>query len=355
MFNNKLVRIFFINFIVSLLWTTPSYIFPRAAFCADKLTLNPVDKVVLLELHGDNNYPVGKSDALVSRLGDIRYTGRQDTPLEARGMGILVEVFVNGKKRSILFDAGSRGDVMRSNFSYFGKDPSAIEAIVISHGHSDHFGGLPEVIKMIHANKNKKIPIYVGNEAVFETRYFRQKNGELKGPWKWPKELVEQLNGEHIVGGPSLLLDGYALYTGPIPFLTSFENINLNKKKGWCIKDPNGKAKMIDMPEESALVLNIKNKGLLVISGCTHRGIINTLRYAQQLTGIDSIYARFGSYPNEDIDKVINGLKSIKPSVFIGAHCSPNKPDLMHALKINLPQNGGSYYQSVIGSEFTFQ
>jgi 7,8-dihydropterin-6-yl-methyl-4-(beta-D-ribofuranosyl)aminobenzene 5'-phosphate synthase len=350
------VRKAFTHFIACFLWAIPSYIFPHAAFCVDKLSLNPVDKVVLLELHGDNNYPVGKSDALVSRLGDIRYTGKQYPPLEARGMGILVEIFVNGKKRSILFDAGSRGDVMRNNFSYFGKDPSAIEAIVISHGHSDHFGGLPEVIKMIHNdNNNKKTPIYVGSEAAFETRYFRQENGELKGPWKWPKDSVEKLNGDHIIGGPSLLLEGYALYTGPIPFLTPFEGINLDKKKGWCIKDGNGKVKMINMPEESALVLNVKNKGLLVISGCTHRGIINTLRYAQQLTGINSIYARFGSYPNEDIDKVINGLMPIRPSVFIGAHCSPNKPNLMNALKINLQKNGGLYYQSVIGSEFKFQ
>jgi 7,8-dihydropterin-6-yl-methyl-4-(beta-D-ribofuranosyl)aminobenzene 5'-phosphate synthase len=350
------MRKVFIYFIACLLWAVPFHISPHAALCVDKLTLNPVDKVVLLELHGDNNYPVGQSDALVSRLGDIRYTGKQEPPLEARGMGILVEIFVNGKKRTILFDAGSRGDVMRNNFSYFEKDPSATEAIVISHGHSDHFGGLPEAIKMIHDDKNnKKVPIYVGSEAAFETRYFRQKNGELKGPWRWPKDFVELLNGDHIVGGPSLLLDGYALYTGPIPSLTSFENINLDKKKGWCKKDSNGKVKMIDMPEESALVLNVKNKGLVVISGCTHRGTINTLRYAQQLTGIDSIYARFGSYPNVDSDKLVNELKSIKPAVFIGAHCSPNKPDLMNTLKATLPKIGGLYYQSVIGSEFTFQ
>ena len=123
-----------------ILWAIQTFIFAHPANCADKLTLNPVDKVVVLELHGDNHYPVGNSDALVSRLGDIRYTGRQDPPLEARGMGILVEIYVNGMKRTILFDAGSRGDVMRSNFTYFDKNPSDIEAVVISHGHSDHFG-----------------------------------------------------------------------------------------------------------------------------------------------------------------------------------------------------------------------
>jgi len=331
------------------------FIFPQPGICIERLALKPVDKVVLLELHGDNNYPVEKSDDMVSRLGDIRSTGKQYPPLEARGMGILVEITVDGKKRTILFDAGSRGDVMRNNFSYFGKNPAEIEAIAVSHGHSDHFGGLPEVLSMIRDYGNpEKVPIYVGSTAAFEERYFRRNNGQLKGPWRWPKEAVERLGGEHILGGPHLLLDGIALYTGPIPLQTAYENINLSKKKGWCIKDAAGKVKMIDMTEESAVVIHVKNRGLVVISGCTHRGIINTLRYAQQLTGTNTIYARFGSFPKEDKDKALQDLLIIKPSVFIGAHCSPNKADLLHTLRINLPPNGINYYQSVIGSEFSF-
>ena len=343
------------NIIAAYILILP-FIFPHTANCAGKLTLNPVDKVVVLELHGDNHYPVGSSDALVSRKGDIRYTGRQDPPLEARGMGILVEIYVNGKKRTILFDTGSRGDVMRSNFAYFDKNPSRIEAVLISHGHSDHFGGLTEVLKVIRDHGNtQKIPIYVGSEAAFETRYFRRKNGDMKGPWKWPRDAAEKLGGRHIIGGPSLLLDGHALYTGPIPFLTPYENINLTKKKGWSVLDDSGKTKMIAMPEESALVLNVKNRGLVVISGCTHHGIVNTLRYAQQVTGINSIYARFGSFPNPDKDKVISDILTIKPAIFIGTHCSPNRLDLINALRVDLPKNGIPFYQSVIGSEFTFQ
>ncbi len=340
---------------VFLLGVTLTFSLSRTAFCTGKYTLTPVDKVVILELHGDNNFPVGKSDSLVSRRGDIRYTGKQQPPLEARGMGLLVEITVADKKRTILFDAGSRGDVMRSNFAYFGKNPAAIEAIVISHGHSDHFGGLPETLSMIQ-NRGiaRKIPIYVGSEAAFETRYFCWPDGALKGPWKWPGQSVARLGGSYIIGGPRLLPGGIALYTGPIPYITAYENINLARKNGWCIKDADGMTRMIDMPEESALVLNVKNRGLLVISGCTHRGVVNTLRYAQQLTGINSIYARFGSYPAEDKDKLMQDLLTLKPAVFIGAHCSPNKPELMRTLRTELPQYGILYYQSVIGSEFSF-
>ncbi len=114
------------------------------------------------------------------------------------------------------------------------------------------------------------------------------------------------------------------------------------------------KVKMIDMPEESALVLNVANRGLVVISGCTHRGTVNTLRYARQLTGIDKVYARYGSYPNADKDKLLKDLLAIKPAVFIGTHCSVDKPELMSALKTTLSQNGMAYYQSVVGSEFSF-
>jgi 7,8-dihydropterin-6-yl-methyl-4-(beta-D-ribofuranosyl)aminobenzene 5'-phosphate synthase len=329
--------------------------FSSPGFCGNTISLKPVDEVVLLELHGDNNYPVGKSDSLVMRRGDIRFTGKQHPPLEARGMGILVEITVNGKKRTILFDAGSRGDVMRNNFSYFGKNPADIETIVISHGHSDHFGGLPEVLNMIRDYGNpKEIPIYVGSNEAFDTRYFRQKNGDLKGPWRWPKESVERLGGKHILGGPHLLLNGFALYTGPIPFNTSYENINLKKKKGWAVKGDNGSVKMIDMPEEAALVLDLRNRGLVVISGCTHRGIVNTIRYAQQLTGVNSIFARFGSFPKRNKDLLLQDLFDIKPGVFIGAHCSPNRPDIMNTFRTILPPKGIPYYQSVIGSEFHF-
>ncbi|MFQ5646846.1 MAG: MBL fold metallo-hydrolase [bacterium] len=330
--------------------------FPASGICGQTYAVKPVDKVVLLELYGDNNYPVGKSDRLVQRLGDIRQTGRPYPPLEARGMGTLVEITAAGKTHTILFDSGSRGDVMRNNFSYFHRNPADIEAIVVSHGHSDHFGGLGEVLKMIREQgNNRNIPIHVGSREAFESRYFRQKNGDLKGPWKWPREEVEQLGGRHVVTGkPELLLGGLALYTGPIPRIVPYEKMNLKKKKGWCVKEKDGTVRMINMPEDSALVVHVKNRGLVVISGCTHSGVTNTLRYARQLTEVGSVYARFGSYPKEDPAKLIKDLLEIKPVYFIGAHCSPNRPDLMYHLRHQLPENGIHYYQSVIGSKFTF-
>lgn len=330
----------------------------RSVYAAEQkspLALKPVDKVVLTEVFGDNLFPKGKSDAVVKRLGDQRYTGKQDDPLQAHGMGILVEIYMDGKKRTILFDAGGHGTVLRNNFPYFGKNPSDIELIVISHGHDDHFDGLPTMLKMMKESGRdpKNLPIYVGSKDAFDARYYRLANGELRGPWTWPKKEVEDLGGVHVIGGPHLLLDGIALYTGPIPYITEYEKIDLTKTEGWCVREgAQATIRMIDMPEESALVLNIKNKGLLVISGCTHRGTLNTLFHAQHLTGGISVYARFGSYPGVDKDKAVRDLLAINPKmIFMGAHCSPDRPALMKALRDNLPH----YYQSSVGSEFTFQ
>ncbi|MBI5787810.1 MAG: MBL fold metallo-hydrolase [Candidatus Schekmanbacteria bacterium] len=338
---------------VMIFWGAILFLLSGTFALGEQLKLTPVDKVVILELYGDNTYPLGKSDNIVTRLGDTRSTGRISPPLAAHGMGVWVEISVDGKKRTLLFDAGDRADVMVENFRYFGKNPEEIEAIAVSHGHSDHFGGLAEVLKAIKP-KNKKIPIYTGSNDAFATRYIKTESGELKGPWTWSKEDTEHSGGQLFVGGPRLLLDGLALYTGSIPYITSYENINPGGGKGWCVKQENGEIKMIDMPEEGALVINLKNRGLVVLSGCTHRGTVNTLKQAQNLTGIKAVYARYGSFQKADKDKLIEDLLLIKPTIFIGTHCAMDKPELIGAFKTVFPQNGMTYYQSVIGSQFTF-
>ncbi len=309
---------------------------------AEGLNLTPVDKVVIMEISGETAYPTGKSERIVKRLGKIRETGRQQCPIGGKGVAYIVDVYNKGKKRTFLFDTGSEGIILEHNFPYFRRDTNDIEVIAISHGHSDHYGGINSVTKMMKA---KKVPVIVGSEDAFNVRMFF-KNGKVNGTWTWHKDANSK--AEFIIAKqPRLLLGGEALFTGPIPRKIPYEGVKTPWRKvvdGKLVKDV--------MPEDSAAVFNVAGKGLVVLSSCDHSGLINTLKYAKAVTGVEKVYAYMGSIQKvTDVANFTRDVKANKPHYFISTHCAQNKPKLLRIVKETMKDG---YFFSKVGSEFTF-
>ena len=240
-------------------------------------------------------------------------------PIAEHGFSMLVRVYDGNKLHSILFDTGISPNGVITNAKRMGIRLAEIECIVLSHGHYDHFGGLPAIVKAV----KKDLPIIV-HEDMFKTRGVANAKGTIRKYPPFPTEEKVKPAKYIKTKKPYLIADDLVLVTGEIPRKTSFEKGYLQHRAyvdGKWQHDP-------WIWDDRAIVIKIKNKGLVILSGCAHAGIINTTLYAQQLTGIKNVYAILGGFhlagkeyePN--INQTVKELKNINPKLIAPSHCT---------------------------------
>jgi 7,8-dihydropterin-6-yl-methyl-4-(beta-D-ribofuranosyl)aminobenzene 5'-phosphate synthase len=241
-------------------------------------------------------------------------------PFAEHGFSTLIRILRGKKSVSLLFDTGVSNDGVVENLNRMGLDLSEVESIVLSHGHYDHFGGLISALKTIN---KVNVPLVV-HDDMFKKRGTANSNRKIRPYPEFPAR--EQLSSAQLISTkqPHLISDGMILITGEIPRETSFEKGLLQQrilKDGIWQQDPL-------IWDDRAMVFNVKGKGLVVVSGCAHTGIINTLRYAQKITGVSSVYSVMGGFhlagkENENrIEQTVKELKQISPKLIIPSHCN---------------------------------
>jgi 7,8-dihydropterin-6-yl-methyl-4-(beta-D-ribofuranosyl)aminobenzene 5'-phosphate synthase len=241
-------------------------------------------------------------------------------PFAEHGFSMLIRVLKGRKSVSILFDTGMSADGVVENAKRMGLELNEVEYVVLSHGHYDHFGGLVSALKTID---KANLPLIV-HEDMFKTRGNANADGTMRTYPKFPAK--EQLGSAQLINTkqPYLIGDGTILVTGEIPRETSFETGFLHHRTlidGFWQPDPL-------ILDDRAVVFNVKGKGLVVISGCAHAGIINTISYAQRISGIINTYAVMGGfhlsgkeYENR-IDQTAKELERISPKLIVPSHCT---------------------------------
>ena len=244
-----------------------------------------------------------------------------DTLLAEHGLSLLVTVYQGEAKHTILLDTGYTKVGVPHNMERLGINADNIEAIVISHGHMDHTGSLYAILDKLPG----RIPLVLHPGAFVHPRYTRAPDGAMR---LWPQTLVqddlEQQNVEIVASKtPTLIAEDMIMVTGEVERTTAFEKGMPNallEKDGEFVQDP--------ILEDQALVINLAGKGLVVISGCAHAGIVNTVEYAKKLTGQESIHAVLGGFHltgpffEKIHDDTVEALKKMEPEVVMPMHCT---------------------------------
>jgi 7,8-dihydropterin-6-yl-methyl-4-(beta-D-ribofuranosyl)aminobenzene 5'-phosphate synthase len=274
-------------------------------------------------------------------------------PLMAEhGFCAAIKLEVNGTEHRLLFDSGLDPLAASHNAEVLGLDLSCCELVISSHGHIDHAGGLLNIRKKINEEKQKQKLSLVLHEDAFRNRLVKfQDDRTINLPAPNRADLIEA--GYNLVEkqSQSLWIEDSILVTGEIPRTNDFE-------KGFPNHYSEIDGKMENDPlikDDQAIVLNIKDKVLVIITGCAHAGIINIIKYAKELSGEDRIYAVIGGMHLTGrvfeplIPRTIDELEQLKPNFIIPCHCSGLKA--LTEISKNMPN---AFIQNSVGTKYIF-
>jgi 7,8-dihydropterin-6-yl-methyl-4-(beta-D-ribofuranosyl)aminobenzene 5'-phosphate synthase len=280
-------------------------------------------------------------EAPVLQEGKVR-----DAPLAQHGFSALVEIRKGGQTHRLLFDTGLTPAGCVENLLRLGQDPAGIEAIVCSHGHFDHTTGLSGLIGRLG---RAGLPVLIHPE--FWTR--RRLAIPGREPFELPTTSRRALDeaGFDVIEQqqPSFLYDRSVLITGEVDRVTGFE-------KGFAIHQAwRGTGWQPDplILDDQALIANVAGRGLVVLTGCGHAGVINICRYAQRLTGTAKLHAVIGGFHLSGplfepiIADTVSALEQLAPDFVVPAHCTGWKAT--HAVARRLP---AAFIQNSVGTTF---
>jgi 7,8-dihydropterin-6-yl-methyl-4-(beta-D-ribofuranosyl)aminobenzene 5'-phosphate synthase len=269
-----------------------------------------------------------------------------DALVAEHGFSMLITVRTNGTEHRVLFDAGTSPDGVVENMRRLDIDPGSIEAIVCSHGHFDHTTGIDGLIRAVgRAN----LPVLI------HPHFWRRRRVRLPGrePQEIPavsKPALEQAGFEVIEDAqPSFLLDRSLLVTGEVARTTGYEP-GFPPQDAWLDGAWQPDPLVLD---DQALVVNVAGKGLVVITGCGHAGIVNICRHARRLTGDQPLYAALGGFHlncplfEPLIPRVLDDLAAMQPQVIVPAHCTGWRAQ--HAMSRRF---GEAFIPNTVGTRF---
>lgn len=313
--------------------------------------LRAVDRLEVTILM-DNSIDVflpGSEEVRRTRLPSELPWGDGKALVAEHGYSALVSVHAADRSATLLFDAGVSTQGLIHNMDVMEVKPHDLHSIVLSHGHVDHTQGLMGMIKRVG---KQRMPVLLHPDAFLNRKVIFPDKSELHTPAP-NRRLLEQENVEFIEErGPSYLVERMVLVTGQIHRTTDFEKgfpIHYSEINGEWQSDPL-------IHDDQALVVNVRDKGLVVLTGCGHAGAINSIRYAQKLTGVNTIYALLGglhltgSIFEPIIPPTINELKAIGPRLIMPGHCTGWKAT--HAFARELPE---AFVQSSVGTRLVIE
>jgi 7,8-dihydropterin-6-yl-methyl-4-(beta-D-ribofuranosyl)aminobenzene 5'-phosphate synthase len=311
------------------------------------LTLPEVDRVeILTVLDLSLDLLMAGSDT-VRRVDVTGTLGQGRSTLRAEhGFSSLVTVVRGDRKASFLFDTGLTKESLLHNIDLLEVRPANLHAIVLSHGHVDHVAGL---MGLLSRTGRRRLPLVLHPDAFLRRKITLPDGREILLPPP-DRSGIEQEGVEILAErGASLLLGGLALVTGEIARTTEFE-------KGFPGHQAEIDGRWQPDPlihDDQALVVNVRDKGLVVLSGCGHAGIVNVLRHAMATTGVGRLHAVLGGFHLTGrifeplITPTVAALRELAPKLIVPSHCTGWRAT--HEIARALPE---AYVPNSVGTTF---
>ena len=311
----------------------------------EKLKINEVDKVTLWVVT-DTYYDTTRTDTKIAK----RYRVVPGKSIHAeQGLAYYVETVVDGKKSGCMFDYGLDSIGVLNNIALLGIDLGKANAFSLSHGHYDHFMAGVSILKQIQSRIASGTPFYVGEEAFFRRYSRRPGASEASDLGQLQREDIEALGLKVVEVKNSVQIIPGGYFTGNIERVTAYEKVppSLLIKRG-------EKPEPDDFRGEQALFFNVKGKGLVILSGCAHAGIVNTTKQAQKVAGTEKIHAIMGGFhlvnaKPEVILNTVADIKAMKPDYIAPTHCTGFEATV--AFNKEMPKE---FILNTAGTQYTF-
>ncbi len=277
-------------------------------------------------------------------------------PMAEPGLSVLITVQSGEEKHSILMDGGITSKCLSHNTHALSQslgillgevtgNIDLVEDVVLSHGHFDHFGGLLEFLTQ--GDKAKRLTLHAD---AFVDRRFNMGSGMYIDMPKLDREILTN-SGAAIneITGPTTLANDMILVSGTVTRTMDFETGSPEleaKLNGEWVLDP--------FTDDMGLAVKIKDQGLVVIDGCSHAGIVNTIKHFQEKTKTDNVHAVYGGFhlsgKNEPkIDPTIEAMKEVAPDYIIPTHCTGW--EAIRRFSLNMPEQ---FLLNSAGTTFIF-
>ena len=310
------------------------------------VTLPAIDALAVTTVV-DNSVDSLRPDEKIARRFTHAQAGRMPTLRAEHGLAHWVEVRRGRDTARVAFDFGLTGEAYTHNFQELGLDAGSIDAIALSHGHMDHFGGLGGFLQGYRRHLRRDITCYAGSDH-FLPRYNERNNRRVYIGRLDREELERRDLRVEVVERPTVLDQG-VLLSGEMHATEPFETIPPSlrvERDGAIVQDT--------FIGEQTLVANVRDRGLVVVTSCSHRGIVGICRRAARVTGIAKIHAVIGGFHlsglgEERIVQVVDALRALEVDYVIPQHCTGFEAAV--ALSRHL---GSQLVVSSTGSTFSF-
>ncbi len=266
------------------------------------------------------------------------------------GLSLALESRIGADQRRMMLDFGYTPAALLNNMELLGVKAQDQAALIVSHGHFDHYGGLLGMLQKYRDQMRGDLTLYAGGEDNFCIRKSATSTpGHFSDFGHLDRRELEALRVKVVMCEQPRVIEGHAFSTGSLP-RRSFERVLPNTLIEYGMKDGAG----CNMPEEAAAtggrpvpdvhkhehgtVFHVKDRGLVVITSCGHAGVVNTARRAMEVSGVNKLHAVIGGIhlfpaPDDYVRKTIEELKAMQPDVVVPLHCSgPGFVNAMHNL-----------------------